>query len=113
MEGVSWAALEWHTGKSFVPVLTDLATEPTVQRQLLDLSPDAMIVRDAQERITFWNRGAERLYGWSAAGANGQVLPDLICRNRGEHDRAYARALASGEWSGELHEADRNGRDLI
>src|SRR5437764_15219038 len=48
------------------------------QAELLNLAHDAIIVRDPQSTITFWNRGAERLYGWSAAEAVGQMTHSLL-----------------------------------
>src|SRR5438093_10276943 len=48
------------------------------QAELLNLAHDAIIVRDSQSIITFWNRGAERLYGWSAAEALGRVTHELL-----------------------------------
>ena len=46
--------------------------------RLLDLTNDAIIVRDVKNRVTHWNRGAEEMYGYSAAEAVGQELHRLL-----------------------------------
>ena len=47
------------------------------QAELLSLAHDAIIVRDPESRITFWNRGAENTYGWTAAEAVGRITHEL------------------------------------
>ena len=41
------------------------------EARLLDLSSEAIFIRDTQDRITYWNGGAEALYGWSREEALG------------------------------------------
>src|SRR3954454_17253500 len=48
------------------------------QARLLDLAHDAILVRDSEGVITFWNRAAEELYGWTAAEAVGRRAQDLL-----------------------------------
>src|SRR5262245_15187228 len=74
------------------------------QAQLLDLAYDAIFVRAyAGSRITYWNRGAETLYGWSRDEAVGAVphilLQTEFPRPLAEIERSIAR---HGRWEGEL-----------
>ena len=48
------------------------------QAVLLDLAHDAIIVRDLESRVVFWNRGAQNTYGWSTEEASGRVTHDLL-----------------------------------
>src|ERR1043165_2614249 len=48
------------------------------QAALLDKAQDAILVRDLDERILFWNKSAERMYGWTAAEAIGEKADHLI-----------------------------------
>jgi PAS domain S-box-containing protein len=52
------------------------------QAALLDIAHDAILVRDLQDQIRFWNQGAERLYGWTAAEAIGRTASDLLYQER-------------------------------
>ena len=51
----------------------------TEQARLLDLTNDAIFISDMRKRITFWNRGAKELYGYSAEEALGKVAQELLC----------------------------------
>ena len=84
------------------------------QAELLNLAHDAIIVRDPQSTITFWNRGAERLYGWSATEALGRVTHDLL-RTQDPSPLADIEAclLREGFWSGELVHSTRDGRQIV
>lgn len=70
----------------------------TLARQILDAMPDALVVSDRTGRITAWNAGAERIFGFPAAEALGQSL-DIITpeRLRARHWEGYDRTMASGE----------------
>ncbi|TMA57414.1 MAG: PAS domain-containing protein, partial [Deltaproteobacteria bacterium] len=48
------------------------------QARLLDLTHDTVFVRDMNDVITYWNRGAEELYGWKSAEAVGKVAYQLL-----------------------------------
>ena len=82
--------------------------------QLLDLAHDAIMVRDGESRLTFWNRGAADRYGWSREEVLGGTLMTccrLSFRSRwGEITRVLDR---DGFWEGELKHACRDGRRIV
>jgi PAS domain S-box-containing protein len=82
------------------------------QAAMLDLASDAIFVHDLDHVILFWNRGAERLYGWSTAEACGAKVEDLFVNDRDAFVDAYIALLAKGEWSGELKQRRKDGKEL-
>jgi PAS domain S-box-containing protein len=80
---------------------------------LLDKARDAIMVRDLGNRITFWNKGAERLYGWSAQEALGESAELLLYPDMATFDRAIQEVLAKGEWVGELAKTSKDGRQIM
>lgn len=65
---------------------------------LLGSASDAIIATDRQGRVTFWNPGAERIFGFSAAEAAGQSLDLIVPENlRARHWAGYNHAMATGE----------------
>lgn len=83
------------------------------QATLLDCAQDAILVRDLNHRVTYWNRGAERLYGWSAQEVLGQSVRDLLYDNPHRFDAATAAVLSQGEWSGEIEHLTRRGERRV
>lgn len=77
---------------------------------LLDLAQDAIIVRDMDNRILFWNYGAEVLYGWSGEEALGRNLGQLLNAELSPlADSQDATILDRGRWEGELIHHRRDG----
>ncbi len=72
------------------------------QASLLDKAQDAIIVRDMDYRIRFWNKGAERLYGWTAEEALGQSIVDLTYLNPADFFESDEKLLKTGEYSNEV-----------
>lgn len=69
-----------------------------ILKQLLGEAPDAILAADRNGIIIYWNRGAEQIFGYSAADAVGQSLDLIIPENLQErHGDGYARVMASGE----------------
>lgn len=72
--------------------------------ELLDKAPDAILLTDLDGRITFWNRGAERITGHLAIAALGHRVEDLFgSESRAKLSSARLDLAAKGEWRGELH----------
>ncbi len=83
------------------------------QAALLDIAPDAIIVRRLDHTIDYWNPSAEALYGWSSAEAVGRSVDDLISVDRAAFAAATATTLREGSWSGEQEQMTKDGRILI
>ncbi len=84
------------------------------QAQLLDISSDAITVRDDSNRIRYWNRSAEKLYGWSAQEAIGKDEDELLHSKRpGEPKEALRAVMEKGVWVGDLHSVTRDGREIL
>jgi PAS domain S-box-containing protein len=80
---------------------------------LLDKAQDAILVRDLDHRITYWNDSAERLFGWTAEEVIGRKAREFLYPNEIEFDQAMVKLLQQGDWVGELSEIDKSGRELI
>jgi PAS domain S-box-containing protein len=80
------------------------------QAQLLNLANDTIIVRDLNDTITYWNQGAQRLYGFSPAEAVGQCSHTLLKTEFPQPPEEIQEALfKQGYWSGELVHSRRDG----
>jgi PAS domain S-box-containing protein len=82
------------------------------QASLLDKAQDAIIVRDLDHRISYWNKSAERLYGWTAEQAVGRRVTDLLYKEVTAYQQACEHVLQRGEWMGEMRQFTRQGDPL-
>jgi PAS domain S-box-containing protein len=81
---------------------------------LLDLTHDTVFVRDANNIITFWNRGAERLYGWTKADAIGRISHELMETTFPVPlEKIMAELNSTGRWGGELIHTRRDGTPVV
>jgi PAS domain S-box-containing protein len=84
------------------------------QARLLDLTHDTVFVRDANDVITFWNRGAEELYGWTREEVVGKVTHDVLqTQFPVSLQEILAQLTATHRWEGELVHAARGGEVRI
>ncbi len=83
------------------------------QARLLDLTHDTVFVRDMNDVITYWNRGAEELYGWEAAEAVGKVAYQLLQTTFPEPLEDITDTLRrTSRWEGELVHTKRDGAQV-
>jgi two-component system, cell cycle sensor histidine kinase and response regulator CckA len=83
------------------------------QAALLDIAHDAIYVRDLDGRITYWNKGAERAYGWAAHEAVGRKVVDLLCTEPSQLQQAEASLLVDGEWHGEVVKRTKSKGEVV
>lgn len=80
---------------------------------LLDLTHDTVLVRDMGDTVTYWNKGAEELYGWSRAEALGRNVHELLrTACSATLPEIMDELLRTGRWEGELVHTARDGRRL-
>jgi PAS domain S-box-containing protein len=88
--------------------------ERTQQASLLNLTHDTIFVRDMSDVITYWNRGAQELYGWAAEdtiGKNSQQLLQTVFP--APVDDIRAELLGTGRWEGELKTTRADGTQVV
>ncbi len=79
------------------------------QATLLDKAQDAILVRGLDHRILYWNRSAERLYGWTTQEAVGRSVRELLYRDTALFDQATETTMGKGEWVGEVEQYTKAG----
>ncbi len=84
------------------------------QAALLDVTTDGILVRNIHNQILFWNKGAERLYGWKVEEALGKNVEELLDKKPSSqlHNSLFT-VVNTGEWRGELHHQTKDGKDII
>jgi PAS domain S-box-containing protein len=84
------------------------------QAALLDLAQDAIVALDLTNRVLFWSRGAEVMYGWPRGEALGRNTTDLLHTEYSEPvELIEAALLRDGRWEGEVIHYRRDGRRLV
>jgi PAS domain S-box-containing protein len=84
------------------------------QANLLDQAHDSIFVRNLNDVITYWNRGAQEQYGWSAEQAIGKSSHELLRTVfPAPLDELRAELLRTGRWEGELHHTRSDGTEVI
>ena len=104
----------------YVAIRSDITERKRAEEQireqaaLLDQAQDAILVRDLDQNILFWNKGAEHLYGWTSEEAVGQNAAELMYKERSAQFEVARRAVVqNGEWKGEVHQSRRDGTEII
>ena len=84
-----------------------------LQASLLDKAHDSISVSGIDGRITYWNQGAERLLGWTAAEVIGKTKAELLMLGKADLEPAYRQLLLKGEWRGEVAKRHKDGREVM
>ncbi len=103
-------------GVTTIHALKEIAASNLLQAQvrLLDQTHDSVTVRDLSGVITYWNKGAERLYGWTASEARGQSSHRLLGSNAAQSLSEFNKVLLeTGAWEGKLRNRSKDGRNVI
>jgi PAS domain S-box-containing protein len=80
------------------------------QAKLLDLAEDAIMVRDMEDRVEFWNHGAEELYGWTAEEVHCKMASSFLYEDEPAMTAAArAAVLENGKWAGECRHHCKDG----
>ncbi|MEG5046390.1 PAS domain S-box protein [Microcoleus sp. B4-C1] len=82
--------------------------------EILDLASDGIIIRDMDDRIIYWNQGAEKLYGWTKAQVVGEYIHTCL-------ETAFPKPLEivraeffqQGSWEGEVQHTTSDRRQII
>jgi len=104
--------------RGFAKVTRDITARRLAEEQiaeqaaLLDKAHDAIVVRDLDGSVLFWNQGAEQLYGWTHAEAMGRNLGELIYPDPAKFEEVNRLLLPQGEWSGELQQITKDRREV-
>lgn len=92
------------------------AADAQIYRQaaLINLSPNAIIVRGLDGTITFWSEGAEKLYGWTKKEVIGKSTHKLFQTKFPKPiDDIMSELKAKERWTGELVHKTKNGNEVI
>lgn len=84
------------------------------QANLLNLTHDAIFVRDMHGTAKYWNRGAEDLYGWPAEQAVGRVTHELLKTIfQVPREQIEEEVIGAGRWEGELVQTKKDGSQVV
>ena len=84
------------------------------QASLLDKAQDAIVVRSIDHRILFWNKSAERLYGWTTTEVLGRSMVEHLYPGSPQAFAAASQCvLEQGEWHGEIAQNRKDGSEML
>lgn len=115
----TWQVVQFRGRKSALVTITDRTQQNLTEAEnrelsdVLNMASDAIIVCSLDREVLFWNLGAEKTYGWSAAEATGRSVLDLINVSAGTVLQCMTELLEKGQWAGEMTHKNKAGREVI
>jgi PAS domain S-box-containing protein len=115
---ISLSPLQTRDGLVVTSAIRDISQRRAMEEDLrakaeaLDAASDAIWVAGVDERITYWNRSAERIYGWKKSEAIGKIPHDLLRTEFPVPFEEIAKRHAEGGWQGELVHTKRDGTKI-
>ncbi|MBD6619690.1 PAS domain S-box protein [Komarekiella sp. 'clone 1'] len=117
---VSAIAVSSSSHPQFTYIVEDITSRKHLENQLreqailLDITTDAIVVRDLSNQILSWNKSAENLYGWKAEEAVGKNASELLdTESLPQQLEIYQLVWKHGSWQGELHKTSKSGKEII
>jgi PAS domain S-box-containing protein len=89
--------------------LEQKAAQLEYQAKLLDLANDAIFIRNAADKISYWNEGAERLYGWASGEVLGKSVHEIL---HTEFPVPLSEIMQADRWEGELRHTTKGGNQI-
>lgn len=85
------------------------------QAALLDITTDAVLVKDLNHHICFWSKGAENLYGWQSEEVIGKSVSEFLYspETLTQLQNIFHTLAKSDSWYGELHQLTRQNKKII
>ncbi|MFB2968675.1 response regulator [Aerosakkonema sp. BLCC-F183] len=116
---IHWAVLRQRVRRLLEACRAEIDRERSEQKiheqaALLDIATDAILVQNLDNQILFWNKGAERLYGWTSAEAIGKNVNELLYKQiKSELESERPIFDEAGSWQGELLQITKYGKEII
>jgi len=82
------------------------------QAAFLDLASDAIMVRDLQGTLLFWNGAAERIYGWAREEVIGRSVLEVLHSDPKQLAEVNRLTISQGVWHGELQHLTKDRREI-
>jgi PAS domain S-box-containing protein len=96
--------------KERTAALEQRTAEVVEKAALLDMANDAILIKSADGKISYWNEGAERLYGWTMSDALGRTPGELLAS---QYPIPLREIEAQDKWEGELPQITRDERRIV
>jgi PAS domain S-box-containing protein len=101
---------------SFQDITERRMAEDTLRRQasLIEQAYDAVVVWEREGAITYWNRGAEKIYGFSKEEAIGRISHELLKSSfHASLEKTLESLTKQGSWEGEVRHTRKDGQDIV